>query len=575
MKHLLLLIFVLFSLQAKESIEITDANRSFYDFTIQAYDNENAELSFETLEQTSYKKTNNHLSEGYNTNSFWYRFDVTNHTDKSTIHYLQFSEIFLHQVDFYLDDGKKVEHIREGIATLEQSKEKTHKPTFKIELQPNQTKTVTLNVLSKYPIFASFYLVTEQELFTHTHEYDLFYTFFIAAIFSLILYNISIFVFTKDRPYLYYVLYASTFLTWQLIQTGFQPFNSFTNIENFYRITLSIPLMLMFLVLFTQSLLDVKKSFPVINTILNACIAIFVGSFVIGFFNFTLAMTIVNGLAFVLLPFLLFVGVKSYLVHNKTALFYIVAQFSFLTTATLFALGAFGLYDFTQFTRHAIIVGLFIEIVLFSFALAYRIKLLEQQKLELTQRDNRILDKLVKERTKELEESRERLNKLANSDSMTNLYNRRSLFDISKKLIALAKREKTPLSIVMFDLDHFKSINDGYGHKMGDSVIINFAWILKRLRGSDVIARIGGEEFIALLPNTSLEDAFKIGETIRKECEKTSVKINDTTSIGFTVSGGVATLREEDNTIEELIYRADKRLYKAKNLGRNRVIMKD
>lgn len=571
----LFLMTFLFTLHA-ENVVITKPGEAFYDFTVHEFINTPEDITFDEIQKHDFHDSTNRLSKGYSTQSYWYRFSVKNETTQTLTYYLQFSEVFLHQVDFYINDNKEITHEVQGVATLEQHDNKTHKPTFKITLEPNDHKEITLKVASKYPVFTNFYLVDKKELYTHAHKYDLFYAFFLGAIFSLILYNISIYLFTKDISYLYYVLYGSSFLVWQLVQTGFWPFSSFEYVNSFYYVSLSIPLMMIFLTRFTQTLLDVKENFPKINQVLTASIYVYLVSLVVGLFDFVIAMTVINGLAFINLPFLIFVGVKSYLNKNKTALFYTIAQTSFIASATLFALAAFGLYEFNTLTRHGIIVGSSIEIVLFSFALAYRIKMHELEKFHITQKANEQLDKKVQERTQELEDSKERLRKLANHDPLTNLYNRRCLFDVSKKIVGLSKREKKPLSLIMFDLDRFKSINDKYGHSMGDSVIISFAWCLKKLRDSDVVARIGGEEFVVILPNTSKEDAFKIAENIRKECEKIKMSVNTHTNIRFTVSGGVATLlHDRDDSIEDIIFRADKRLYEAKRQGRNRIIAEE
>jgi len=191
---------------------------------------------------------------------------------------------------------------------------------------------------------------------------------------------------------------------------------------------------------------------------------------------------------------------------------------------------------------------------------------MENEKVFIINNQNIELEKKVKERTLELKE-------LANQDPLTNLHNRRFLYEISEKLILLARREKTPLSLIMFDLDHFKRINDDYGHSLGDEVIKIFAQKIQQTRESDISARIGGEEFVLLLPNTNEQGAYEIASQLRTEVEKTSILSNDNTPIHFTVSSGISVLSETDNTIDQLLNRADKALYMAKDLGRNKVMI--
>ena len=160
---------------------------------------------------------------------------------------------------------------------------------------------------------------------------------------------------------------------------------------------------------------------------------------------------------------------------------------------------------------------------------------------------------------------------LALIDSMTKLYNRRYLSRISEHMISLALRHKQDLSIIMIDIDNFKEINDNNGHQIGDDVIIELSNMLMiKQRKSDVICRYGGEEFLILLPNTSLNNAEKIAENIRKNVENISIKLTSDKALKFTVSLGVSTVCiHNDKNIESSIKRADDALYYAKKNGKN------
>lgn len=162
---------------------------------------------------------------------------------------------------------------------------------------------------------------------------------------------------------------------------------------------------------------------------------------------------------------------------------------------------------------------------------------------------------------------------IALTDPMTKLYNRRYFNAISTHFLALAKREKRPLSIIMLDIDKFKKINDTYGHQVGDKVIIRLASLLTyNQRKSDVVCRFGGEEFVMLLPNTSKLEAKKLAENIRKRVEADSIPLNSNKTINFTVSIGVSEVDlYNDTDIEKAIRQADDALYQAKESGRNKV----
>ncbi len=179
----------------------------------------------------------------------------------------------------------------------------------------------------------------------------------------------------------------------------------------------------------------------------------------------------------------------------------------------------------------------------------------------------------MQELIKSLETTHKELELLASIDPMTKLYNRRYFTTTSAHILDLAKRDKKELSILMIDIDKFKTINDTYGHPIGDKVIIELAdKLLKHQRKSDVVCRFGGEEFIILLPNTSLDGAKIVSEKIRADIEKNVIILENGFDLKFTVSIGVSIINTQDEkNIEPAIKRSDNALYKAKEGGRNRV----
>lgn len=169
------------------------------------------------------------------------------------------------------------------------------------------------------------------------------------------------------------------------------------------------------------------------------------------------------------------------------------------------------------------------------------------------------------------EATRSRLEYLSNVDSLTGLSNRRAFLEILKSEIERSRRYSRFLSILVLDLDHFKKINDTHGHAAGDEMLKAFGdMIEKTLRGIDLAGRLGGEEFCVLLPETAKKSAMDVAERIRHDFSKLRIKSGDN-EISTTVSIGVAELGEADISIETIMERADKGLYKAKQLGRNRV----
>jgi len=183
---------------------------------------------------------------------------------------------------------------------------------------------------------------------------------------------------------------------------------------------------------------------------------------------------------------------------------------------------------------------------------------------------------LMCEINQKLEKANEELVDMSHRDPLTQIFNRRYFSEQSKKIKSFSQRNNNiPFSIITLDIDKFKKINDTYGHLVGDEVIIKVAHIIEaEVRTSDIVARFGGEEFVMLLQDCNLDDAYKVAEKVREDIEKTSISVHIDTEVKFTVSIGVAQFSEVDNNnIELTLSRADEALYKAKNIGRNKTVV--
>jgi diguanylate cyclase (GGDEF)-like protein/PAS domain S-box-containing protein len=165
----------------------------------------------------------------------------------------------------------------------------------------------------------------------------------------------------------------------------------------------------------------------------------------------------------------------------------------------------------------------------------------------------------------------EQAQRLAITDPLTGIYNRRYFFTMAEREFKLAKRYKHPMSLVMIDLDHFKLVNDNYGHDVGDRVLVELLHQASlEIRSTDILARYGGEEFIALLPETTQEKAFQIADRLRERVADIKIPVNEG-EIQVTASIGVAGVSEDCKSLDEAIRRVDFAMYNAKAEGRNRV----
>lgn len=164
------------------------------------------------------------------------------------------------------------------------------------------------------------------------------------------------------------------------------------------------------------------------------------------------------------------------------------------------------------------------------------------------------------------------LERQARIDMLTGLNNRRHFFELAEHELARAARHNEPLSLLMLDLDNFKAVNDTYGHHTGDAALQKLSEVsVQTLREMDILGRLGGEEFAALLPETASEQAMEVAERLRLAVENSVVTLEDGTAFHFTVSIGVTSLERTDARVDALLKRADSALYKAKKGGRNLV----
>ena len=190
--------------------------------------------------------------------------------------------------------------------------------------------------------------------------------------------------------------------------------------------------------------------------------------------------------------------------------------------------------------------------------------------------DNQELVVRVKNMLK-IKELRDKLKTLSTTDELTGLHNRRYLLERMEQEISRAKRYSTPLSLLLFDLDFFKVVNDIYGYEWGDVLLRSIADKLKQLiRKEDIITRYGDEEFIVVLPNTSEDNAFLFAERFRKDIEKMEfIPAGEEERHPITISGGIATfpcLPDTEEDANTIIRYAEHALYNAKKRGKNKIV---
>nr|WP_170826955.1 GGDEF domain-containing protein [Magnetovibrio blakemorei] len=184
---------------------------------------------------------------------------------------------------------------------------------------------------------------------------------------------------------------------------------------------------------------------------------------------------------------------------------------------------------------------------------------------------NKDLENQVRIRTLELQDATKTAEQQARTDVLTGLNNRRAFFEYANAVDAQSRRYNHTYVIAMIDIDHFKLVNDTWGHECGDVTLVNMATSLERaLRETDIIGRIGGEEFAIIMPETTLAEAASLAERLRELIEGLVIKTSKG-EIKVTASIGIAAFEDPSFTVEKVIGYSDTALYRAKNAGRNRV----
>ena len=359
---------------------------------------------------------------------------------------------------------------------------------------------------------------------------------------------------------------------------------------------------IMFAVLFSDRILNVSRFSRPLSRVLKALAVLFLFSLLVSFIlPYGLLIRAFLIMVSISVIFALGVGVWIAIKGVKIARYYAFAWFILLLSAFAVSLDNLGVITSPVPSNLLLMLGASVETLLLALVLAinyshnreqiFSIKeqALTQEKAMLKAREDLLnvqqqyqkdLEYQVQERTLELEvalrelsDANQELSNLNTIDPLTGIRNRRH-FD--KRLIAesrRSRREQTPLSIVLIDIDHFKKINDNYGHAVGDACLCQMALLLKDelKRPGDDICRYGGEEFVVLLPNTDIAGATQVAEAMRLAVTGKTLEI-DGYQLHITISAGAAcTVITSDNDETALFKHADKLLYAAKNNGRNQV----
>lgn len=522
---------------------------------------------------------------GFTQSSYWFKLSLLNPGPLKQPWILEARYPMLDRVDVYLvRGGVEVAHMVNGdLLPFAQREFKHRNLGFNLTLLPNEQLDVYLRVKTESSLQLPLHLLTP-ERFLERDQLEMYLLgLYYGLMLAMLVYNLLIYSAIRDVNYLHYLHYLSGYALFQLSLNGLAlqylwPRNpAWGNLATPFFIGVAF----LGAVSFARSFLHLKQQAPALDRVgkLLGYIFLFV---IVGslFFPYTWMIQIATTCALVAAIYELVCGWVVWRGRLRQARYFLLAWTALIIGVMLYTLKTFNVLPATFVTEYALQIGSALEVVLLSFALAHRMKVMQSDYTQIQEEAKGQLEQRVLQRTSELDETLKKLSE-ANSklrslnftDGLTGVRNRRYFDQKLRKEWERAQRGGYFITVMLIDLDFFKKINDTYGHQAGDMCLKSVSLAIKNAlkRPCDIVARYGGEEFVVILPLTDEAGAVHMAESIRQDVAALAItyegwRINLTTSIGL------CTVKPDDAfKPSDLISAADAALYKAKHNGRNQV----
>jgi len=511
---------------------------------------------------------------------YWVQINVSNLSDMQHLWYLKLNYPLLDQVSFWMSGDRANDHIETGDQHPFRSRAIDYRYyLFPVTLGAGEKTTLTLRIQSDGALNVPLSLATPDVIIADSNNLTLAQGLFYGALAIFAIFNLLLYFTSGTVYYFYNAFYIASLGLFLFAMGGFANQYFWPNSTGFANT--SIPLLIavcaLAITLFGRSFLDIAPDTFADRLLkgqawLSGALALL--SFVMPY-SLSIMVNAAIGLAIVASLFM--TGLMRWREGYMPAKWYVLAWSGMLAGTLIYALAAFGYL--TDFLAREIFMQVAVgtQVLLLNYAIVQRWRLLNQKLLNIEQNARTELEHKVHERTaqlrstmRELEQANRQLSALSLNDSLTGLHNRRHMDNLLPELCAEARRTGHPLTLALLDADHFKSVNDRWGHDFGDDCLKHIASVLSRhvKRPRDVTIRFGGEEFALLLPGTDAAGAYRLCQRILEDMEQSLVKAENGDLVKITVSAGTATLLPSEEA-RELFRRADEALYAAKSSGRN------
>ncbi|WP_075593961.1 diguanylate cyclase [Pseudoalteromonas sp. PAB 2.2] len=518
-------------------------------FDMSYFIDKTGKMTLSQIQNQTFTASKNELTLGTNAKTTWSKITVKNNDSDTLRLFIHNPDAYhLEEVGFYETHNGQL--INQSEIQLDTSGPKANmfggSAVFSFYIAPQQQKTIYVKSVTFSHQWFALNIYNEEHSKRALVGNGNYIALLVGMMLALMIYNFFLYLSARKIENIVYALYLISGTVWVALSYGVAA--NFFGIFSAEVLQLNSSLLSMpsFLVIFVMLIFETKKHYPKEHIALSLILVLLVGDFIYSLFDVVGALKPASTLAAMMMTVTFGVSISLWRKGDPLAKYFLLGHSLFVIFNMLAVLYYKGITDANVINSHGVGIGILLEALMMAFILSYRIKTLEK----------------IKAQQKEL-------TRLVDTDPMTGLYNRRYFDRKSEELIAAMASNHQELTLIIADLDHFKAINDTYGHDIGDKVIIEFANILTtQQRKDDIACRYGGEEFVLLL-HCSLHDAKALAERIREKAANTRIKSNDDQAVKFTVSLGVHSVAHASTTIKETLSIADKALYKAKNNGRN------
>ncbi|HET8819310.1 MAG TPA: diguanylate cyclase, partial [Xanthomonadaceae bacterium] len=526
---------------------------------------------------------------GFQDGAWWFHARLLNH-DPDEPRWLLVQQYALSDyLDVYLryPDGRVVHQAAGDMRPFAARAVRYRHPNFRVSLPAGQPVELLVRVQSESSMQVPLGLYTPSAFAELARDAQFGMGLYYGILIALLVYNLVLWLVLRDHGYFWYLFHVAGFglVLFCLNGLAYEYLWPRSPQLQDWSVPVSICIALMAMLQFTRHFMELKRRMPVGNRIALGLIAFFAAWGVASLFlPYGDSVPVAAAAVFPGIGFIVGVSIEMVRRGYRPARLFLVAWALFLLGIGAFSAIAFGLLEKTFYTEYGLQFGSAIEMLLLSVALGHRYAALRNENERIVRSANEELERNVSVRTEELSRALEqlgdansRLREYSRRDPLTGVYNRRHFRDAFEQQLRDPRHRLEPLALLIADLDNFKQVNDGHGHLVGDACLRAAARLFDEelsARGG-LVARFGGEEFVALLPGMDADAALQAAEAVRLRIQCPGAD-DDGPPLPLTISIGVHVVAPgERPTPEDVIRAADEALYRAKHAGRDRVALAD